>query len=102
MRKWRITKGITDAVFLIDTYRAPILDVGGRVGVIRFADASDLEFPNTKPQPAPDDSELEGLEDFLYRVNPDEALSLEEMDGFFCALICSPELVPPEAVQTQT
>ena len=40
-------------------------------------------------------SELERLEDFLYSVNPDEAMSLEEMDGFFCALICSPDLVPP-------
>ncbi len=41
------------------------------------------------------DPELERLEDFLYSVNPDEAMSLEEMDGFFCALICSPDLVPP-------
>jgi uncharacterized protein len=41
------------------------------------------------------DPELERLEDFLYSVNPGEAMSLEEMDGFFCALICSPDLVPP-------
>jgi uncharacterized protein len=41
------------------------------------------------------DPELERLEDFLYSVNADEAMSLEEMDGFFCALICSPDLVPP-------
>jgi uncharacterized protein len=40
-------------------------------------------------------AELERLENFLYRVNPDEAMTLEEMDGFFCALICSPENVPP-------
>ena len=40
------------------------------------------------------DSELERLEDFLHDMNPEEAMSLEEMDGFLCSLICSPELVP--------
>ena len=39
--------------------------------------------------------ELDRLEDFLCAVNPDEAMTLEELDGFFCALICGPELVPP-------
>jgi uncharacterized protein len=39
--------------------------------------------------------ELGRLEEFLYQVNPGEAMSLEEMDGFFCALICSPEVIPP-------
>lgn len=41
------------------------------------------------------DTELDRLETFLYHLNPEEAMSLEEMDGFFCALICSPDLVPP-------
>jgi uncharacterized protein len=41
------------------------------------------------------DAELDRLDDFLYFSNPGEAMSLEEIDGFFCALICGPELVPP-------
>ncbi len=41
------------------------------------------------------DAEIERLDDFLYSVNPDEGMSIEELDGFFCALICSPELVLP-------
>lgn len=41
------------------------------------------------------DSEIDRLDDFLYGVNSDEGMNIEELDGFFCALICSPELVPP-------
>ncbi|MGC2211396.1 MAG: UPF0149 family protein [Candidatus Korobacteraceae bacterium] len=41
------------------------------------------------------DAELERLDDILYCLNSGEAMSLEELDGFFCALICSPEVVPP-------
>jgi uncharacterized protein len=41
------------------------------------------------------DAELERLDDILYDLNSGMAMSLEEMDGFFCALICSPEVVPP-------
>jgi uncharacterized protein len=41
------------------------------------------------------DAELDRLDDFLRRANPDEAKSLEELDGFFCALICGPDLVAP-------
>lgn len=41
------------------------------------------------------DAELDRLDDFLQTVNPGEGMSLEELDGFFCALICSPEVVPP-------
>ncbi len=41
------------------------------------------------------DSELERLNDIFQGVNPGEAMSLEELDGFFCALICGPEVVPP-------
>lgn len=51
---------------------------------------------NTVPQSQPlTDVELDRLEDFLCRVNPDEAMTLEELDGFFCALICGPEVVLP-------
>jgi yecA family protein len=41
------------------------------------------------------DAELERLEDIPYELNSGMAMSLEEMDGFFCALICAPEMVPP-------
>lgn len=41
------------------------------------------------------DAELDRLDHFLRSVNPGEGMSLEELDGFFCALICSPEVVPP-------
>ena len=40
-------------------------------------------------------AELDRLDDFLHRINPGEAMSLEELDGYFCALICCPEVVPP-------
>jgi len=49
---------------------------------------------NTLSQPLNDD-EIEHLDDFLYRLNYGKAMTLEEMDGFFCALICGPEVVPP-------
>jgi uncharacterized protein len=41
------------------------------------------------------DTELDRLDDFLLSVNSGKGMSLEELDGFFCALICSPEVVPP-------
>jgi uncharacterized protein len=41
------------------------------------------------------DAEFDRLDDFLRSVNPGEGMSLEELDGFFCALICSPEVIPP-------
>ena len=41
------------------------------------------------------DAELDRLDHFLQTVNPGEGMSLEELDGFFCALICGPEVVPP-------
>lgn len=40
-------------------------------------------------------ADLERLDDLLCAANSDEAMTLEELDGFFCALICGPELVPP-------
>jgi uncharacterized protein len=41
------------------------------------------------------DAELDRLDEFLCHVNPGEAMSLEELDGYFCALICCPDVVPP-------
>ncbi len=45
------------------------------------------------------ETELACLEDFLYAAytgnNDGEAMTLEMMDGFFCALICGPEVVLP-------
>lgn len=60
-----------------------------------------MEFPNTVgqspqmnalPEPLTDD-EFEHLAEFLYGLHG-TAMTLEEMDGFFCALICGPERVP--------
>ncbi len=41
------------------------------------------------------DAELDRLDHFLRSVNPGKGMSLEELDGFFCSMICSPEIVPP-------
>jgi uncharacterized protein len=41
------------------------------------------------------DAELDRLDDFLCRVNLGSGMNLEELDGFFCALICCPDVVPP-------
>lgn len=41
------------------------------------------------------DDEYETLSDFLDRFQRREAMNLEMVDGFFAALICGPELVPP-------
>lgn len=41
------------------------------------------------------DAELDRLDDFLSRINHGEGMSIEELDGFFCALICGPEVVLP-------
>jgi len=40
-------------------------------------------------------AELDRLDDSLRRINDGNAMTLEELDGFFCALICGQELVPP-------
>jgi len=47
------------------------------------------------------DAELDQLDEILQRVNPGKTMSLEELDGFFCALICSPEAVPPSEYMPQ-
>jgi uncharacterized protein len=71
---------------------------GGIFTVVSSAALSTIpavRIPGMPPLTHPlTDAELERLEELLYRFNPDEAMSLEELDGFFCALICSPELVP--------
>ncbi len=40
------------------------------------------------------DPDLEALEEILEQAWDDGAMSLEELDGFFTALLCSPELIP--------
>lgn len=42
----------------------------------------------------PTDDEFEHLGTFLYGLHG-TAMTIEEMGGFFCALICGPDLVPP-------
>ncbi|MBM0105283.1 UPF0149 family protein [Steroidobacter sp. S1-65] len=41
------------------------------------------------------DDELDKLADFLDALPSPEAMNIEQMDGFFCALIVGPELVMP-------
>jgi uncharacterized protein len=41
------------------------------------------------------DAELDRLANFLENCNAGAAMNLEELDGFFCALIAGPSLVPP-------
>lgn len=48
---------------------------------------------NTLTQPLTE-SEIAHLDAFLYGLNHRKAMTLEKMDGFFCALICYPDPVP--------
>lgn len=41
------------------------------------------------------DSELDQLADFLESLPSPEAMNIERLDGFFCALVVAPELVMP-------
>ena len=41
------------------------------------------------------DSELDQLADFLESLPSPEAMNIERLDGFFCALVVGPELVMP-------
>jgi uncharacterized protein len=50
--------------------------------------------PSAEPKPLTDD-ELAALGKFLRSIKNCRAMSLEEMDGFFTALICGPEMVSP-------
>src|SRR5271169_1140052 len=48
----------------------------------------------TQPEPLTD-AELDRLGDFLKRCKGGRAMNLEELDGFFAALIAGPEAVMP-------
>jgi uncharacterized protein len=50
--------------------------------------------PFAKHDPLTDD-EFANLDEFLRNIKNCRAMSLEEMDGFFAALICGPEMVSP-------
>jgi len=41
------------------------------------------------------DTEYDRLADALNRFHGDRAMNLEQLDGFFAALICGPEAVHP-------
>lgn len=41
------------------------------------------------------EDELDRLEDLLFKFDGERAMNLEEVDGFFAALVCGPELVMP-------
>jgi len=41
------------------------------------------------------EDELDYLQSFLEELEGEKAMNLEEVDGFFTSLICSPELTPP-------
>jgi uncharacterized protein len=50
--------------------------------------------PFAEPNPLTDD-EFAKLGEFLGSIKNNRAMSLEEMDGFFTALVCGPEMVLP-------
>jgi uncharacterized protein len=50
--------------------------------------------PFATPRPLTDE-EFEKLGDFLGGIKNSRAMNLEEMDGFFAAVICGPEIVTP-------
>ena len=41
------------------------------------------------------DEEYDKLSEALERISSERAMSLEMLDGFFVALICSPDMIPP-------
>jgi uncharacterized protein len=47
-----------------------------------------------KPQPL-SDAEYDRIADVLSRFRSERAMNLEKLDGFFAALICSPDIVQP-------
>lgn len=56
-----------------------------------------MDEHDEKPE-SPDrfwDADLEVLGEMLDQLEDEETMDLEELDGFFAALACSPELVPP-------
>ena len=48
----------------------------------------------TEPEPL-NDAELDRLEDFLKSCKGGKAMNVEQLDGFFAALIAGPETVMP-------
>ncbi len=50
--------------------------------------------PFASPNPLTE-AEFAKLDEFLCSIKNSRAMSLEEMDGFFTALICGPEMVSP-------
>src|SRR6266849_8190569 len=50
--------------------------------------------PFASPSPLTDDA-FARLNAFLGSIKNNRAMNLEEMDGFFAALICGPEMVSP-------
>jgi uncharacterized protein len=51
--------------------------------------------PPTRQSKPLSDRDLDQLAAFLAGVKNDRAMSLEELDGFFCALIAGPRMVMP-------
>jgi uncharacterized protein len=43
------------------------------------------------------EADYDRLEEILSRFPQEDAMDLEEMDGFFAALVCAPQMVPPSA-----
>jgi len=52
------------------------------------------EVTPVKPQPLTD-AVFEHLSGILERFDSKRPMNLEQLDGFFAALICSPQIVPP-------
>ena len=55
---------------------------------------------SVKPQPLTD-VELDRLSEVLKRFSDKRAMNLEQLDGFLSALICCPDLVPPQRIPSR-
>ena len=53
--------------------------------------------PFSKPEPLTE-AELDRLGDFLKSCKGGRAMNLEQLDGFFAALIAGPEMVVPSSL----
>ena len=51
---------------------------------------------NNEPSPKLSDKQIDALERFLDARATDNAMHLEVLDGFLCALIVSPVVIPSE------
>ena len=63
--------------------------------VRKIAEDLHMKTDDYLPKRALTDAELDRLGEFLQNSNVGAAMNLEELDGFFAALIAGPELVPP-------